>query len=156
MKYKIFIPLFFFFFCAVFFVNGQNAESSPEQVSVSELEKTPIPLPAEKEKSVKLPKNLFLDTAGKLLVVLGAVYLLFLLLRKLSPESLMTRFSNRKFGVAASLPLSGKSRLVLVRFGTKLLLLSVSGDKTVKLAETADQQEVNAIIETLSESSRNK
>lgn len=156
MKYKVFAILFFFFFGSAFSLSAQNAESVPESVSIEVPEKTPIALTAEKKNETELPKNLFLDTAGKLLIVLGVIYLLFLLLRKFSPGLCTARYSSRTFGVTASIPLTGKSRLVLVRFGTKLLLLAVNGDRTVKIAETADPQEADAIMESFSESNRNK
>ncbi len=113
-------------------------------------EKTPIDLSQTAPKPGEpAAKNLFLDGAAKLLLVLAAVFALFWVLRRFQPAGFGTPSPGGPFEIAALVGLSAKSRLALVRFGERLLLLSVGAERTEKLAETTDPDEIARILASL-------
>lgn len=128
-----------------------------EEVSVpAASEKTPISAAPSEHVPAPQAKNIFFDASAKLLLVLGAVYILFFLLKRFYPGTAPLKTCDGAFGVQASIPLTVKSRLVLVRFGSKLLLLSVGGDRTEKIAESADPGEIEAICASLKKKGKNE
>ena len=126
-------------------VQDSRAESTADTAG-----KTPIDL-SEHSARPLMPSsgNLLLDGAAKLLLVLAAVFALFWLLRRIQMPWRGGPTPGGPFEVASLIPLSAKSRLALVRFGNRLLLLSVAADRTEKLAETADPEEVARILDSL-------
>ena len=122
-----------------------------EQGSAAETAgKTPIDLSEHSARPLMPPSgNLLIDGAAKLLLVLAAVFALFWFLRRIQTPWRGGPAPGGPFEVASLVPLSAKSRLALVRFGNRFLLLSVASDRTEKLAETDDPEEVAQILGSL-------
>ncbi len=124
---------------------GSAAESASETAG-----KTPIDLSEHSARPLMPPSgNLLIDGAAKLLLVLAAVFALFWFLRRIQTPWRGGPAPGGPFEVASLVPLSAKSRLALVRFGNRFLLLSVASDRTEKLAETDDPEEVAQILGSL-------
>lgn len=124
---------------------------APEQASAADrTEKTPIDL-TEHSARPNMPSSgkLLIDGAAKLLLVLAAVFALFWFLRRIQMPWRGGPTPGGLFEVASLIPFSAKSRLALVRFGNRLLLLSVAADRTEKLAETTDPEEIARILDSL-------
>ena len=136
---------------AVGALDADKPAESAEPPAANEPEaKTPIDYtPAAGSPARPVKAHPFIDTAAKLLLVLAAVFALFWFLRRFRAPSLGAAVQEGAFGVAASVPLTGKTRLALLRFGKKLLLVSASGDRVGLLAETADPEEIETILDSL-------
>ena len=131
-------------FAALFAFSPVSANADGESPA---LEKTPINLSADPpQKSGPAAKHLLLDGAAKLLLVLAAIFALFWFLRRFQTAGRGLPAPGGAFDVLSLVPLSAKSRLALVRFGSRLLLLSVTGERTETLAETSDPDEVARIL----------
>ena len=112
--------------------------------------KTPIDYsPAAASPILKRNAHPLADTAAKLLLVLAAVFALFWILRRFRTPALNAAGQEGAFGIAALIPLTGKTRLALLRFGKKLLLVSASADHVRLLAETADPEEIETVLASL-------
>ena len=134
-------------FAALFAFSPISASADDESPA---LEKTPIHFSADApKKSEPTAKHLLLDGVAKLLLVLAAVFALFWFLRRFQAAGRGVPAPGGAFDVLSLVPLSAKSRLVLVRFGGRLLLLSVTGERIEKLAETGDPDEVARIGEAI-------
>ncbi|MGI5832219.1 MAG: flagellar biosynthetic protein FliO [Thermoguttaceae bacterium] len=131
-------------------------ETAPEEAEFL-AEKTPITTLSPKQKEETRPKqSYFLDMAGKLLLVLAAVFVLFYSLRRFRSPNLGALVGEGALAAAAVLPLTTKNSLALVRFGRRLLLVSLSGDRTEKLAETSDATEIEEILASLNRKGKEK
>ena len=131
--------------------DGAVSEQGPAAESAAEAAvKTPIDLSEHSARPLMPPSgNLLIDGAAKLLLVLAAVFALFWFLRRIQMPWRGGPAPGGPFEVASLIPLSAKSRLALVRFGNRFLLLSVASDRTEKLAETDDPEEVAQILGSL-------
>lgn len=124
---------------------GSAAESAAETAG-----KTPIDLSEHSARPLMPPSgNLLIDGAAKLLLVLAAVFALFWFLRRIQTPWRGGPAPGGPFEVASLVPLSAKSRLALVRFGNRLILLSLAADRTEKVAETSDPEEVARILDAV-------
>lgn len=129
---------------------GNQAENAGLAGTAEPETKTPISLSKDPHSPALRPNaHPFIDTAAKLLLVLAAVFALFWLLRRFRTPSLNLFGQEGVFGVAALIPLTSKTRLALLRFGKKLLLVSASGERIQLLAETADSEEIESILASL-------
>ncbi|MBO7708572.1 MAG: flagellar biosynthetic protein FliO [Thermoguttaceae bacterium] len=113
-------------------------------------EKTPIDLSNQTPRpAAPAAGRLLLDGAAKLLLVLAAVFALFWLLRRFQTAGRGIPAPGGAFEVLSLIPLSPKNRLALVRFGNRLILLSLAADRTEKVAETSDPDEVARILDAV-------
>lgn len=123
-----------------------DADTAPPAVA----EKTPIRLDAETPpKGIPAAKTLLIDAAAKLLLVLAAVFALFWLLRRFLSTGRGMPTPGGAFEVISLVPLSAKCRLALVRFGNRLLLLSVAAERVETIAETDEPNDVARILEAV-------
>lgn len=113
-------------------------------------EKTPIDLSDQTPRpAAPAAGRLLLDGAAKLLLVLAAVFALFWILRRFQTAGRGIPAPGGAFEVLSLIPLSPKNRLALVRFGNRLILLSLAADRTEKVAETSDPDEVARILDAV-------
>ena len=113
-------------------------------------EKTPIDLSNQTPRpAAPAAGRLLIDGAAKLLLVLAAVFALFWLLRRFQTAGRGIPAPGGAFEVLSLIPLMPKSRLALVRFGNRLILLSLAADRTEKVAETSDPGEVARILDAV-------
>lgn len=88
----------------------------------------------------------------KIFFSLALVIALFLafawLLKKLNP-ALASGLPRDVLSVLGQTTLTSRHRLFLVRFGSKLVLITVSGDQAEAVAELTDAREVSAILSRL-------
>ncbi len=125
----------------------KTPESSPSGADPN-LSKTPIDPP--KNETGTTPRKsggilAFLGGVAKLLIVLAAIFGLFYFLRRLTPRT-GRPLPRGVLEVVGQYPVTMKARFSLVRFGSKLLLVSVSGDQIEKLAEINDPDEIETIV----------
>ena len=129
---------------------AETAETAEPPAASEPETKTPIDYtPAAGSPARPASAHPFIGMAAKLLLVLAAVFALFWFLRRFRAPSLNAAGQEGAFGVAAFVPLTSKTRLALLRFGRKLLLISASGDRVGLLAETADPEEIETILASL-------
>ena len=153
--FGLIFTVLFFLSCKPIPAGGEpdagNQAGNAEQAGSAEPEiKTPISFSKDSHPSALRPgAHPLIDTAAKLLLVLAAVFALFWLLRRFRTPSLNLFGQEGVFGVAALIPLTSKTRLALLRFGKKLLLVSASGERIQLLAETADSEEIESILASL-------
>ena len=98
-------------------------------------------------RSPSLPQGPWAKTASSLVIVIGVFLLLVTVLRypaKHRPGALPAEAAEM-LGIVR---LTGKQQLHLVRLGSKLLLLNLSGGRVEKVAELADPQEVRQLVAT--------
>ncbi len=98
-------------------------------------------------RSSRLPQGPAAKTVSSLAIVIGVFLLLVTVLRypaKRRPGALPPEAAE----VLGIVPLTGKQQLHLVRLGSKLLLLNLSGGRVEKVAELAEPQEVRQIVAT--------
>ena len=77
----------------------------------------------------------------KLLVVLAAVFALFYFMKRFSPRG-NRPLPKGVIEILGQYPLTVKSRLTVLRFGSKLLLVSMTGERIERLAELEDPDEI--------------
>ena len=124
---------------------------SPPHEPVAET-KTPIPPRGEKSESGdSSQKNRsgaasLLRTCANLALVLAVIFGLFYITKRFAPKP-KESLPKEALETLGELPFTAKIRLRLVRFGPKLLLLAVSGDRVETVSELTDPTEIAALIE---------
>lgn len=125
------------------------APSTPSAKTASAAQtKTPIiPELSETDSPEKKSENvpgLFFRMIANLLLVLAAVFLLFYFLKRFAPRQNQPG-SKGIIDVVGEYPLTMKARLSILRFGSKLILVSIGGDRVETLAVIDDPAEIAEI-----------
>ena len=91
------------------------------------------------------PRASLQKVGGALAVVLGGFFLLTIVMRKQSPRLPV----NEMMEPLGSVQIAPKVRLHLVRFGTRIIVLHISGQNVQRVAELEDPDEVQQLLSTL-------
>lgn len=107
--------------------------------------RTPIAPEQPEHKAAHKSGSAFVRMTANLLLVLAVGFLVFYFLKKSAPRN-NARLPKEIFERLGEIPWTSKTRLTVVRFGSKLLLLSTGGERVETVAELTDPHEVAALL----------
>ncbi|MDD3586170.1 MAG: flagellar biosynthetic protein FliO [Thermoguttaceae bacterium] len=133
----------------------QNDGNNKQATSASTNAPARIPLAKQETSSgksaAKAPKTFWgslVTMFGSLILVLGVFLLIAWGMKKIVPGQSVI-LPNSVLQCLGQFPLTSRSRLYLLRFGKKLLLVSVCGDETSLVCEVENEDEVAELLTLL-------